>query len=623
MANDYELERERRIAQNKAKLAVSRPRRPGGAGTRQAAGAAQQRSARPHPAPAARPRAQELGVNDSVEAVLASKPAKAKPAKRKAAPAGSEGEGEPGEVRRSARPRAEVSYVYKEERGEGGGREPVDYTEKIKSLQIEAEEAEKLRAELEAKRAGSGDKKERGGAKNRGPKDSGKGVRVQVGARGAAPPARGRPAGQQRGGSAANPRPRRGAGRAADCWRAAAAAAAAAPLHARALPTPSPPPQGGRVYDSKFGVTCHWCRQKTLEAHVTCTDPKCGKGKMPYSFWCAGGRGVGAWKAAGSREARRRRSRRRIRQHAQPRAHAPSLHPCSPRRAATSASRTGMARTPRLRPRAAAGSAPPAAGRAAPAACSAATAGRAARRCGPRGAPAWLCTRMPSRLPRPPLRGRVPTAWPPLPRRSPLARQANLEPTAQIVFLARSAGFSNVHDYLVHLVTGEKEEDIAARKAKFAWGAFLRGGDASDASAQTAAGGSGSGAAEDEEGGRDAAGAEEEEEPEPEPAPKKRAGAKGGRRASGARAGSSSGSKGSSVADASPAPEAQAQASGGKAAGGRRGRKSTGSDDDAAASRDVGGPADQDRPRDAAKASRKARMMQRMGLAPREELEAA
>ena len=43
--------------------------------------------------------------------------------------------------------------------------------------------------------------------------------------------------------------------------------------------------QGGRVYDSKFGVTCHWCRQKTLEAHVTCTHPKCAKSHMPYSFW--------------------------------------------------------------------------------------------------------------------------------------------------------------------------------------------------------------------------------------------------------------------------------------------------------------------------------------------------
>lgn len=44
--------------------------------------------------------------------------------------------------------------------------------------------------------------------------------------------------------------------------------------------------QGGRIYDSKYGVTCHWCRQKTLEDHVTCTHPNCGNGKrMPTSFW--------------------------------------------------------------------------------------------------------------------------------------------------------------------------------------------------------------------------------------------------------------------------------------------------------------------------------------------------
>lgn len=44
--------------------------------------------------------------------------------------------------------------------------------------------------------------------------------------------------------------------------------------------------QGGRVYDSKFGVTCHWCRQKTLEDHVTCTRPNCGGGRrLPTSFW--------------------------------------------------------------------------------------------------------------------------------------------------------------------------------------------------------------------------------------------------------------------------------------------------------------------------------------------------
>eukprot|EP00250_Pteridium_aquilinum_P001638 c11833_g3_i1 orf=1-684(-) len=27
---------------------------------------------------------------------------------------------------------------------------------------------------------------------------------------------------------------------------------------------------GGRIYDSVLGVTCHWCRQKTVEDHVFC-----------------------------------------------------------------------------------------------------------------------------------------------------------------------------------------------------------------------------------------------------------------------------------------------------------------------------------------------------------------
>jgi hypothetical protein len=43
-------------------------------------------------------------------------------------------------------------------------------------------------------------------------------------------------------------------------------------------------------------------------------------------------------------------------------------------------------------------------------------------------------------------------------RISPVAHgslQAGLEPTHQVVRLARDAGFDNVHDYLVHLVTGE------------------------------------------------------------------------------------------------------------------------------------------------------------------------
>jgi len=43
--------------------------------------------------------------------------------------------------------------------------------------------------------------------------------------------------------------------------------------------------QGGRVYDSKLGVTCHWCRQKTLEEHVECTAEGCGGGaRLPVAF---------------------------------------------------------------------------------------------------------------------------------------------------------------------------------------------------------------------------------------------------------------------------------------------------------------------------------------------------
>uniref|UniRef100_A0A7S0PT87 PHD-type domain-containing protein n=1 Tax=Micromonas pusilla TaxID=38833 RepID=A0A7S0PT87_MICPS len=41
---------------------------------------------------------------------------------------------------------------------------------------------------------------------------------------------------------------------------------------------------GRRVYDSELGTTCHWCRQKTVETHVTCTAEGCGRGRMPVSF---------------------------------------------------------------------------------------------------------------------------------------------------------------------------------------------------------------------------------------------------------------------------------------------------------------------------------------------------
>lgn len=42
--------------------------------------------------------------------------------------------------------------------------------------------------------------------------------------------------------------------------------------------------QGGRVYDSKYGVTCHWCRQKTLEEHVSARLPLA----LPPLLCCSG-----------------------------------------------------------------------------------------------------------------------------------------------------------------------------------------------------------------------------------------------------------------------------------------------------------------------------------------------
>ncbi len=39
------------------------------------------------------------------------------------------------------------------------------------------------------------------------------------------------------------------------------------------------------MYDSELGVTCHWCRQKTVEPHVFCTDDACGRGRSnPLAF---------------------------------------------------------------------------------------------------------------------------------------------------------------------------------------------------------------------------------------------------------------------------------------------------------------------------------------------------
>lgn len=57
----------------------------------------------------------------------------------------------------------------------------------------------------------------------------------------------------------------------------------------------------------------------------------------------------------------------------------------------------------------------------------------------------------------------------------PVCMQLGLDPTHQILHSAKDAGFTNVHDYLVHLVTGEDADAIAARKPAQPWGAWLTG----------------------------------------------------------------------------------------------------------------------------------------------------
>ena len=38
------------------------------------------------------------------------------------------------------------------------------------------------------------------------------------------------------------------------------------------------------MYDSEKGVTCHWCRQKTVETHVTCVGEACSGARLPVAF---------------------------------------------------------------------------------------------------------------------------------------------------------------------------------------------------------------------------------------------------------------------------------------------------------------------------------------------------
>lgn len=283
---EYELERDRRVAENKRKM-------------------------------------EELGVVDAAAALAATtKAVKRQKRAKSVIPA------ESIERRVSSRDKKAVNYCELETKTAREPKAPVDYTQRLQGITLDQDTAEQLRLEMADKRGGS-----KSGGKPRGPIDSGKGVRIQ----------------------------------------------------------------GGRVYDSKHGVTCHWCRQKTLEDHVTCTNPCCGNGRrMPLSF-CA--------KCLKNR-------------------HGEDY---------TAAEASDSWWCPACR-----GS------------------------CGPGCVTCCNC--------------------------GPCRKKAGLEPTHQVVKLARDAGFDNVHDYLVHLVTDETAEVIAERKLQFPWGAWLKGGeDGSEASEQTGA----------------------------------------------------------------------------------------------------------------------------------------
>ena len=140
--------------------------------------------------------------------------------------------------------------------------------------------------------------------------------------------------------------------------------------------------QGGRIYDSENGVTCHWCRQKTLEDHVVCSSDECSGGsKLPVSFcrmclWNRHGENVFDAIASGT----------------------------------------------------------------------------------------WVC---------PKCRGGCGEGCTSCCNCGPCRKKNGLAPTHQMVKLARMSGFDNVHDYLIHLRTGESASKISKRKFEFDWGQWL------------------------------------------------------------------------------------------------------------------------------------------------------
>lgn len=152
--------------------------------------------------------------------------------------------------------------------------------------------------------------------------------------------------------------------------------------------------QGGRVYDSKNGITCHWCRQKTVELHVTCTAPQCANGRMPISF-CE----------------RCLRNR-----------HGEDIQV-------------------------------------------AAASGK------------WVC---------PKCRGSCGEGCVICCNCGPCRKKYGLGPTFQLIAASRKAGFTNVHDFLVHQNTKEDAFTIAYRKVNFEWGRWLVESMAGNSDAETA-----------------------------------------------------------------------------------------------------------------------------------------
>ncbi|MEW5315571.1 MAG: hypothetical protein WDW38_006991 [Sanguina aurantia] len=158
--------------------------------------------------------------------------------------------------------------------------------------------------------------------------------------------------------------------------------------------------QGGRVYDSSFGVTCHWCRQKTVEEHVTCTLPTCGNGRRLATTFC--------------KMCLRNR-------------HGESVDLAL-------------------------------------------------------GAGKWVC---------PGCRGSCGYGCLQCCNCGPCRKKGGQDPTHQVLKSAKDSGFNNVHDFLIHLTSGESAEEIAARKVNHPWGHWMR------ASSCCAGGGACSSGAED------------------------------------------------------------------------------------------------------------------------------